>query len=123
MEKARLDRMLSNNEIKSLVVALGTNVGEMFDISKLRYGKVVIMTDADVDGAHIRTLLLTLFYRNFFGAHSERQHLHCPASVISNQKAKAGRVCVYGGTETGRPSAVWRLLEERFIGSCKRGGG
>ncbi len=64
-EHARLDRMLANNEIKSLVVALGTAIGETFDISKLRYKKVVIMTDADVDGSHIRTLLLTLFFRHF----------------------------------------------------------
>ncbi|MBU0540306.1 DNA gyrase subunit B, partial [Patescibacteria group bacterium] len=65
VERARLDKMLANNEIKSLVIALGTNIGEMFDESRLRYNRVVIMTDADVDGAHIRTLLLTLFYRYF----------------------------------------------------------
>ncbi len=65
VEQARLDRMLANNEIKNIITALGVGIGEMFDVSKIRYHKVVIMTDADVDGAHIRTLILTLFFRYF----------------------------------------------------------
>jgi DNA gyrase subunit B len=106
VEKARLDKILSNEEIRSMITALGTSVKDEFDIAKLRYHKLVIMTDADVDGSHIRTLLLTLFFR-------ELQPLIDAGHVFIAQPplylVRAGKEEIYCYNDKERDEAIARL--------------
>ncbi|MGV3488550.1 MAG: DNA topoisomerase (ATP-hydrolyzing) subunit B [Tuberibacillus sp.] len=103
VEKARIDKILSNNEIRSIITACGTGVGEDFDIEKARYHKIVIMTDADVDGAHIRTLLLTFFYR-YMRPMLERKYIYIAQPPL--YKIQAGKRVEYAYND--------RELEEKL---------
>jgi len=103
VEHSRMDRILSNNEIKSTVIALGVGIGETFNIEKLRYNRIVIMTDADVDGAHIRTLLLTLFYR-YFKPLVEQGHIYIAQPPL--YKLGQGKKTVYAYSDEEKEEAL-----------------
>jgi len=109
VERARLDKMLANNEIKSLVIALGTNIGEGFDMSSLRYDKIVIMTDADVDGAHIRTLLLTLFYR-YFPDLIHKGHIYIAQPPL--YRVNIGKAFQYAYNDEEKKEVIEKLIQE-----------
>jgi DNA gyrase subunit B len=100
-ERARLDKILANNEVKSLISALGTGIGEGFDVSGLRYGRIIIMTDADVDGSHIRTLLLTFFFR-YMQALIESGHLYIAQPPLYRMMHKSKEHYIYTDAEKDR---------------------
>lgn len=103
VEKARLDRILGNAEIRAIITALGTGIGEEFDISKARYHKVIIMTDADVDGAHIRTLLLTFFFR-YMRKIIEAGYVYIAQPPLF--KVERNKVIRYAGSEKERDEII-----------------
>jgi len=103
VEKARLDRILSNAEIRAIITALGTGIAEDFDLSKARYHKIIIMTDADVDGAHIRTLLLTFFYR-YMRKLVEAGYIYIAQPPLF--KIERNKVVRYAGSERERDEII-----------------
>ena len=111
VEKARLDRILNNNEIKAIITALGTGIGVQFSLDTLRYGRVVVMTDADVDGSHIRTLLLTFFFR-YMEPLIESGHLFIAQPPL--YRIQAGRARHYVYTEEEREQLLRRLQGQKI---------
>ena len=109
VERARLDKILTSKEIKSLIIALGTAIAEDFDLSRLRYHRIIIMTDADVDGAHIRTLLLTLFYR-FFAPVIENGYLYIAQPPL--YRIQKGKEVMYVYSEEEKEKTVAKMKGE-----------
>jgi DNA gyrase subunit B len=109
VERARLDKILTSKEIRSLIIALGTAIAEDFDLSRLRYHRIIIMTDADVDGAHIRTLLLTLFYR-FFAPVIENGYLYIAQPPLF--RIQKGKEVVYVYSDAEKDKAIGRIKGE-----------
>ncbi|MEW5805626.1 MAG: DNA gyrase subunit B [Patescibacteria group bacterium] len=110
VEKVRMEKMLTNEEIKSLIVALGTAIAQEFNLSKLRYHKVVIMTDADVDGAHIKTLLLTLFFR-YFQPVIENGYLYIAQPPL--YRLQKGRLVEYAYSDEERDKIIKELQSQK----------
>jgi DNA gyrase subunit B len=109
VEKARLDRVLSSDKIRPLVIALGAGIGDQFDITKLRYHKICLLSDADVDGAHISTLLLTFFYRHMPEVIENGYLYLCQPPLY---RVSTGKVTRYAKDEKERDVAIKELSRE-----------